>query len=140
MKYEKVEWKAFMAGEHRCPTKLQVVAEHVERNKVVYRVAGATVILLLASDVSAHASANDAVAVFAHAGGGIDAKANEIYYGKLLAFGKWAIIIKGGWGAIHKLIQEDFEGSKKTFFSYLVVYLMLLAFPWAMNEMDGMFR
>lgn len=134
MKTEVIDFKSFVNGSYKRPTALQTVAKridvvvkHVERHKVVYRVGAAVIVLFLVCDVTAFADS------------ALDAKANALYKGKLLGIGKWAIIIKGGWTTIHKTIQEDFDGAKKSFFQYLLVYMFLLAFPWAMNEMDGVF-
>jgi hypothetical protein len=125
-KTEVIDWKEFMSGTYRRPTTLQAIAQHVERNKTAYRIGAAVVVLFLASDVSALASP-------------LDDRASALYHDKLLGFGKWALIVRGGWGTIHKTMQEDFDGAKKHFISYLTIYLILLAFPWAMKEMDGIF-
>ena len=69
----------------------------------------------------------------------IDKSAN-IIYGKLLLVGKWIIIIKGAIDTINNTVQGDFNSAKKSFLSYLIIYLILNAFPWAMDQVDTMFK
>lgn len=118
MRTETIAWNTFMSGGHKRPTR-------TINKQAVYCIGTVTVILLLTVDIA-----------FASP---LDVKASALYHDKLLGFGKWAIIIRGGWSTIQKTMQEDFEGAKKSFFSYLMVYVFLLAFPWAMKEMDGIF-
>lgn len=68
----------------------------------------------------------------------IDAHAAQIYK-KLLSVGKWIIIVKGAIETINNTLNGDSGSAKKSFLSYLVVYLMLKALPWAMNEVDAVF-
>lgn len=126
-KTEVIEWHSFFNGQYKRPNKLEIIIDHIERNKVIYRIAGLTTLLIFTADIS-H--------IFAS---GIDDKASALYHDKLLGFGKWAIIIRGGWTTIQKTMQEDFDGAKKSFFSYLLVYVFLLAFPWALQQIDGAF-
>ena len=125
-KTEVLDWKEFMSGNYKKPTKLEIVVKHIEDNKAIYEVAGATIILFLISDTTAFAS-------------GIDEKASALYHGKLVKFGKWAIIIKGGWDTINKTIREDFDGAKRSFFSYLLTYIFLLGLPYAMTQVEDVF-
>lgn len=73
------------------------------------------------------------------ASNGIDHGA-RIVYDKLLSVGKWIIIIKGGIDTINNVVQGDFGVAKKSFFSYLVVYLILNGLPWAFDEVDTIFN
>lgn len=99
---------------------------HFKKYGVVYKAAGITIILL-ASGGSA----------FAYSGIEIGA---ERLYTKLLSVGKWVIIFKGGFDIIKNMASGDFDSAKKGFLSYLVVYVFLFGLPWAMNEIDVIFR
>lgn len=71
--------------------------------------------------------------------GGIDSGGKRIY-SKLIEVGKWVIIIKGGIDTIQKASQGDFDGSKRSFLSYLLIYTILWALPWGMNQIDEVFK
>jgi hypothetical protein len=102
------------------------VQRHFKKYGTVYKVAGLSVIML-ASGSTAFAST------------GIEAGAQRLY-AKLLDIGKWVIIFKGGFDTIKNMASGDFDAAKRGFMSYLIVYIFLLALPWAMNEIDGIFR
>ena len=70
----------------------------------------------------------------------LDAKAEELYNGKFLTLAKWVIIGKGGWDTLNKVIKEDFDGAKKSFIQYLVVYATLAALPFALNQVDEIMK
>lgn len=76
---------------------------------------------------------------YAGATSGIDAGARKIY-SKLLTVGKWVIIIKGGMESIQRLVEGDHSAARKSFLSYLLVYVILQGFPWAMDEVDKVFQ
>lgn len=82
---------------------------------------------------------NDTVILAADGLSSIDTKAGDIYL-KLLVVGKWIIIIKGAMDTVNSTVQGDFQAAKKAFLSYLVVYLVLHSLPWAMNEIDEVFK
>lgn len=114
-----------VAEENRLINKL---ISHMERNKIAYRIIGTTIFVLLASvDVAFAAST------------GIDAGGRKIY-SKLTSIGKWAIIVKGGWSVINDTLKGDFDVAKKSFFQYLMVYVILLGLPWALNEVEVVFK
>ena len=69
----------------------------------------------------------------------LDEKAGNIYK-KLLGFGKWVIIVKGALDTINQTVQGDFGTAKKSFLSYLLVYVILQGLPWAMTEVDNVFN
>lgn len=73
------------------------------------------------------------------ASSGIDDAARGIY-SKLLLVGKWIIIIKGGIDTVNNVVQGDFGTAKKSFLSYLVIYIILQGLPWAMDEVDKTFK
>lgn len=102
------------------------VERHLNKYGVVYKVAGITAICLASGG-----------AVFASSGIEVGA---ERLYAKLLSVGKWVIIFKGGFDIIKNMASGDFDSAKKGFLSYLVVYVFLFGLPWAMNEIDGIFR
>lgn len=99
----------------------------VNKGKVITGTICLTTAFLLVPDQVAEAST------------GIDASARNIY-SKLLNVGKWIIIIKGGIDTINNSVKGDFDSAKKSFLSYLIVYLVLNALPWAMDEVDNVFR
>jgi hypothetical protein len=124
MKQERINFGEFMRGEYRQPSRLE---DHFRNHGFAYKVAGSAAVLLVTGvDVS-----------FA-AGSVIDAKANVLYY-KLLDIGKWIIIFKGGLDTIKSVGAGDFDSAKKHFFSYLLVYLLLLGLPFGMEEVDKLF-
>ncbi|MGY0692593.1 hypothetical protein ACW2QC_07335 [Virgibacillus sp. FSP13] len=102
------------------------VVSHFKNHKKIYFAAGTALVFLGIPDIT-------------FASTGIDVKARELYFGKFMTFAKWAIIIKGGWDTINKAMKEDFDGAKKSFFSYLIVYVILLGLPWALDEVEGVF-
>lgn len=130
MRTETIEWESFMEGSYRKPSTLEEIVKHVERNKMIYQVAGITLVIML----------NASGVAFADTTSVLDAKAKAIYFGKLIGFGKWAIIIKAGWDTINKTIREDFDGAKRSFLSYLMVYVLLWALPWSMDQVGDLFK
>jgi hypothetical protein len=106
---------------------------HFKKYGTAYKIAGVTVILLM----SAIPLGGGSVTAFASSGIEIGA---EKLYAKLLSVGKWVIIFKGGFDIIKNMASGDFDSAKKGFLSYLVVYVFLFGLPWAMNEIDGIFR
>ncbi|WP_366160525.1 hypothetical protein ABXS71_16715 [Bacillus infantis] len=104
------------------------ISRHLEKYGPVYRIAGSSIIFLMAGG---------GISTLA-AGSVIDAKANVIYY-KLVDIGKWIIIFKGAMDTIKAAGNGDFDGAKKSFFAYLLVYLLLLGLPYGFNEIDKLF-
>lgn len=109
-------------------TFLDKAKRHIAENKTFYvTVAGCTLIFLFCGfDGSALADT------------GIDRKANSIYR-KILGVGKWVIIIKGGLEIIQNASNGDYNSVKTKFFSCLLIFLALLALPWAMDEIEDLF-
>jgi hypothetical protein len=119
---------------HREEEPFSIKAErHFKKYGTAYRIAGVTVILLM----SAIPLGGGSVTAFASSGIEIGA---EKLYAKLLSVGKWVIIFKGGFDIIKNMASGDFDSAKKGFISYLVVYVFLFGLPWAMNEVDGIFK
>lgn len=102
------------------------VERHFKKYGIVYKVAGITAIYLASGGT-----------VLASSGMEIGA---ERLYSKLLIIGKWVIIFKGGFDIIKNMASGDFDSAKKGFISYLIVYVFLFGLPWAMNEVDSIFR
>jgi hypothetical protein len=107
------------------------VKSHWEKYGFVYNVVGTTVIILVAGGGFDYA--------FAAGGGSIDVEAKKLYY-EIVNVGKWIIIFKGGIDTIKSIGNGDFDTAKKSFFSYLLVYLMLLGLPYGMDKVDGLFK
>jgi hypothetical protein len=125
MKQERINFGEFMRGEYKRPSRFE---DHFRNHGFAYKVAGSAAVLLVTGvDMS-----------FA-AGSVIDAKANTLYY-RIVDVGKWIIIFKGAVDTIKSTGAGDFDGAKKHFFSYLLVYLLLLGFPFAMNEIEKLFN
>jgi hypothetical protein len=119
---------------HREEEPFSIKAErHFKKYGTAYRIAGVTVILLM----SAIPLGGGSVTAFASSGIEIGA---EKLYAKLLSVGKWVIIFKGGFDIIKNMASGDFDSAKKGFISYLVVYVFLFGLPWAMNEVDTIFK
>lgn len=102
------------------------VERHFKKYGFVYKVVGTTVIIL---SIGAPALASSGIEIGA-----------ERLYSKLLSVGKWIIIFKGGFDIIKNMASGDFDSAKKGFLSYLIVYIFLFGLPWAMNEVDSIFR
>ncbi|MGM0882576.1 MAG: hypothetical protein ACQEXQ_16235 [Bacillota bacterium] len=114
----------------------KVVVEHIERNKVAYRIGATTLIVLFAGglDIIAHAAA-----AVDPSTASIDEGARKIYR-KLISVGKWVIIIKGGFDTINSTVQGDFIQARKSFLAYLLVYIILLGLPWAFGQVEILFE
>lgn len=101
--------------------------KHIQRNKSFYiSVAGTTLIFLFVGD-SAFAASR------------IDQKAKVIYE-QLVDIGKWIIIVKGAIDIIQTASQGDMDSVKSKFIKYVITFLFLLALPWAMDEIQDLFK
>lgn len=104
-----------------------------ERPKSIYSSAGKAAVLtaavsFLGTDLTFASTAADAV----------DAQGKALYY-DIISVGKWILIGKGGIDTIKSATNGDLEGAKKHFFSYLIVYLALLALPWGYDRVEDVF-
>lgn len=128
-KVETMTISQFMNRNCHTGKSIDQVVQFLCRHKIAFRIVGVTLVIFASGvlDVSAFAAT------------GIDEGATKIYE-KLLNVGKWVIIIKGAWETIHNTIKGDFDTAKKSFLQYLLVYVILLAFPWAMSEVDNLFH
>jgi hypothetical protein len=107
-------------------TLLDRILDHLNKHKIAYQVVGFTLIILTSSST-----------VFAATG--IDAGGKAIY-SKLVNIGKWVIIFKGGWDTIMNTVRGDFDSAKKSFMQYLLIYVVLLALPWSLDQVDSVFK
>jgi hypothetical protein len=121
----------FMNGKKKAePEPFRVKFErHLTKYGMAYKIAGATAVILVAGGGFDYAFAST----------GIEAGAQQLY-SKLLSLGKWIIIFKGGFDIIKRMTDGDFDGAKKGFLSYLIVYIFLLGLPWAMDQVDSLFN
>lgn len=128
-KVQSLTIREFMSGDYQYGDSfIRKMVDHLERNKVKYKIVGMTIIVFLTATDIALAS-----------GTGIDVGARKIYT-KMLGVAKWVIIIKGGWDTINNTVKGDLDTAKKSFLSYLLVYVVLLALPWALGEVDTVFE
>jgi hypothetical protein len=128
MREQKMSIKEFLNGKEpeAFSTKIK---HHLDKYGIVYKVVGTTVIILVAGGGFDYAFASS----------GIEAGAEKLY-AKLLSVGKWIIIFKGGFDTIKNMANGDFDSAKKGFVGYLLVYLLLFGLPWAMDEIDIIFK
>jgi hypothetical protein len=120
----------FLNGSYREETSQIVdrLINHLKRHKITYRIIGTSLfIFLVATDVAFAAST------------GIDVGGRRIY-SKLLSVGRWTIILKGGFDIISNTVKGDFEYAKKSFLSYLLVYIILISLPWCLDQVDLVFK
>src|SRR5690606_25778005 len=69
----------------------------------------------------------------------LDEKAKDLYFKKFLGIDKWIIVGKGGWDTVNKTIKEDFDGAKKSFLQYLLVFGILYALPFGLDQVESVF-
>lgn len=70
---------------------------------------------------------------------GIEAGGRRIH-GTLVGVGKWVIIIKGSIDCIQSVLNGDVAKAKQQFFGYLLCFGIMLALPWALDEVEGIFK
>lgn len=113
---------------------LMKVKRHFDKYGIVYKIVGTTIVILTAGGGFDYAFA-EAIPV----SGSIDYEAKKLY-SELVGIGKWVIIFKGGVDTIKAIGNGDFEVAKKSFFGYLLVYLLLLGLPYGMDKVDTIFK
>lgn len=69
---------------------------------------------------------------------GIDALGHRLL-SKIQMVAFWVVVIKGSIDILQKLISGDFEGAKKVFAQYILIFGFLLAFPWALRQVKETF-
>lgn len=120
---------AFLNRDYELETNIRRIAQHLKKHRIKYQIIGLTLIIFATGGLDG--------SVFA-ASSGIDAGASKIYH-KLLSIGKWVIVVKGAFDTLQNTLQGDFASARKAFLQYLMVYVLLLAFPFAMDEVDKLF-
>lgn len=70
---------------------------------------------------------------------GIDARGAQIHM-KLVGIGKWIIVGKGTVDIIQNVLNGDTDTAKSKFMGYLLMFALLLALPWGLNEVEALFR
>lgn len=95
--------------------------------KILIKVAIAGVIFFITTDATVFASS-------------LDEKAEKMYYEKFIVIARWIVVGKGGWDVVTKALKEDFDGAKRSIVQYLIIMVVLVAFPWATNEIISIFR
>lgn len=125
MKTQSMSLREFMNGPVKEENKIIV---HFKKHGETYiKVAGLTAVALVGFDMTAFASS------------GIDVGARQLYI-KLIGVGKWIIIFKGGFDIIKSMTSGHKEEAKSHFLGYLLTYLLLLGFPFLMDEVDTVFQ
>lgn len=127
---ETISFSQFINKDYNTSKIKDAIISHLKRHKIAYRIIGATIIIFASGILDPTLYA---------AGTGIDAGGIKIYH-KLVNLGKWIIVIKGGWDTIQHTIKGDFDHAKKSFLQYLIVYVILLALPWSLNQIDSVFK
>ncbi|CAM3526917.1 hypothetical protein PALU110988_27435 [Paenibacillus lupini] len=107
---------------------VEIIVEHVERHKVVYRIGAMTLVMLIGLDVTAFAADSS-----------IDENAGKLYH-KLIGIGKWIVLMKGAFDTISHTVQGDFVAARKAGLAYMLVYVILLGLPWAFDQIEGLFE
>lgn len=121
------------------------VKRHFKKHHVTYKIVGSLLIVTVSGGMdfatpTSAASGADAFQTGVNKGvSGIDIAGRGIYY-SLVGIGKWIIVFKGGMETIKSAGNGDFDGAKKHFFSYLLVYLLLLGLPFGFDKVDEVFR
>ncbi|TYS64481.1 hypothetical protein FZC76_18130 [Sutcliffiella horikoshii] len=104
--------------------------DHFSKYSKVYQVTGLTVVFLTTGFVD--------VSLAAPVGAGIDELAEPIYR-ELLSVGKWIIICKGAISTFKSASDGDYEHAKKSFLSHVMIFLLLLSYPYAMDRIEQLF-
>lgn len=125
MRTESMSISEFLNGRQSEPFTAKV-ERHFKKYGMVYKVAGVTAILIMTGDV-------------AFASSGIDIEASKLYK-ELIGIGKWIIVFKGGFDILKMIGSGDLESAKKSFFGYLLTYLLLLGLPYGLDKVDAIFN
>lgn len=130
---ETMSVREFMSGRKEETAWAEKVARHFEKYGMVYKIAGSTVVILMAGGGFDYAFAASAMTPTA-----LDREFYGIYR-EIIRFGKWLIVIKGGLDIIKSVGNGDFESAKKHGISYVLIYILLLALPFGMQKVDAIF-
>jgi hypothetical protein len=136
MKTERMSFSEFLTLKEPDPFKVKF-QKHMDKYGIIYKIVGSTVVLFVAGGGLDMAFANSPdVAV---ASTGIEKGASKMYY-ELVRIGKWIVIFKGGFDIIKSAGNGDTETIKKSFISYLLIYLLLLGLPFGFDKIDQLFN
>ena len=69
---------------------------------------------------------------------GIDVGGRRMH-AKIVGVGKWVIVIKGSIDCIQSVLNGDIQSAKRQFFGYLLCFAIMLALPWGLDEIEGLF-
>lgn len=69
----------------------------------------------------------------------LDEIARDIYFNQFIGIAKWIIIGKGAWDTVGKTLKEDFDGAKRTFIQYIVIFCILLGLPAGLDKVSEVF-
>lgn len=129
MRTESIKFNDFMSGEYSLRIKK---VKEIQKGRIykIILVSGLTLVMLHTGFGGSALAAGPV---------GIEQGAYQMYK-KLLMIGKWIIIVKGGIDTINAMMQGDHGTAKRGFLTYLVVYLILNGLPWAMDQVDGLFK
>jgi hypothetical protein len=127
MRTESMSISEFMNGREPEPFSVKV-ERHFKKYGMIYKVAGVTLIILT-SGLGSHA----------FAASGIDTEARKLYR-ELIGIGKWIIVFKGGFDILKMIGSGDLDSAKKSFFGYLLTYLLLLGLPYGLDKVDDIFN
>jgi hypothetical protein len=127
MKTERISINEFLNRKETDPFKVKF-QRHLDKYGIVYKIVGTTIIFFIAGVGTDYALA-----------GGLEKGAERLYHNSVTKIGKWIIIFKGGIDTIKAIGNGDFDNAKKSFISYLLVYLVLLGLPFAFDQVDKLF-
>ena len=129
---ESMTFDQFFAHDYSIDTTIDKIVAHLKKHKIKYQIVGITLVIFATGifDTSAFASTG---------GTGLDIGGRRIYK-KLVGLGKWVIIFKGAWETIQSSLKGDMDTAKKSFLQYLLIYIILLALPWSMDQIDTVFK
>jgi len=134
-KIESMTISEFLHGKEKEVMPFQTkMRRHFNKNRFVYKVAGVTAIILISGGTFDYAFATSTMM----SKSSVDLTVRALY-DELIGIGKWVIIFKGGIDIIKSVGNGDFDTAKKSFFSYLMVYLFLLGLPYGMDRVDDVF-
>ncbi|PFP30282.1 hypothetical protein COJ96_06100 [Bacillus sp. AFS073361] len=132
MKTQSMSISEFLHGKETEPFSAKV-ERHFNKYGTIYKVAGVTVLIL----ISAIPLGGGSVTAFASSG--IDIEARKLYR-ELIGLGKWVIVFKGGFDILKMIGTGDLDSAKKSFFGYLLTYLLLLGLPYGLDKVDDIFN
>lgn len=68
-----------------------------------------------------------------------DEKALKMYM-KIIPIAKWGIAFKGAFETMHAVATGDVQSAKRNFVGYIMAFIILMALPSAMNEVQATFQ